>query len=232
MNLPPSYGGSEQIPSVSRPRPRLRRAGRPSRVGRDSIVSAAVEVGFQEISVSAVARHLGVKHSTLYRYFGSKDELVAAAVDSVVARAPWPEPTAGWRHYLKATARVLFRLLQSHPGLAAHIAALSGELGEFRRVRGRAAQTLHAMGFSAEDAVIAQDMANEQVLLFFRAVRSGGTAPGFPRSGGPDRPSDLIPQVADAFQHEDAGPPEECFARKLDVLLDGLAAMAPPERRA
>jgi TetR/AcrR family transcriptional regulator, tetracycline repressor protein len=208
--------------------PRLRGAGRPSLVGRDSIVRAALEVGFLEISVSAVARHLGVRHSTLYRYFASKNDLVVAAVDTVVARAPWPEPTAGWRHYLRATARALFRLLRDNPGLAAHIAALHGELAEFRRVQWRAAQALHRMGFSPEDAVIAQGMANEQVLLLFltgpflthhRPEPGPGTVPGRVPAPG----------LADAFRQAAAGSPEEWFARRLDVLMDGLAAMAPPE---
>src|SRR5688500_1296978 len=71
---------------------------------RAAIPASATEVGFDKITLVEMAQRLGVKHSTLYRYFSTRDELVLAAVDRVVSRVEWPAPVPDWREYLTDTA--------------------------------------------------------------------------------------------------------------------------------
>ncbi|MFI0421224.1 TetR/AcrR family transcriptional regulator [Spongiactinospora sp. 9N601] len=208
--------------------------GRPPQVGRESIVEAAVEVGFEELSMSAVARRLGVKHSTLYRYFPHKEALLAAAADRVVAGMDWPAARAGWRAYLRALAGTTFRMFTDHPGLALHVAAMRGGLVEFSRQGARAAAALVEAGMDAETAVLAQDLVNEQVLLYFLAGQRAdepATAveeTAMLRRGMLDDVRGEAPeQVVDAFERVISGRPEDWFHRKIEVVLDGIAACFP-----
>lgn len=210
---------------------RVPKLGRPPQVGRQSIVEAAVEVGFEDLSMSSVARRLGVKHSTLYRYFPQREALLAAAADHVVAAADWPAPCPGWRPYLRALARTTFRMFADHPGLALHVAALRGGLVEYARQGARAAAILVEIGVEPESAVLAQDLINEQVLLYFLAgQRTGQPATDVDetaelrrrmlddiREEGPE-------PVADAFERVVSGSPEGWLNRKIEVILDGMAA--------
>ncbi|MBB5133703.1 AcrR family transcriptional regulator [Thermocatellispora tengchongensis] len=184
--------------------------------------------------MSAVARRLGVKHSTLYRYFPHKDALLAAAADRVVAQMDWPAPCAGWRAYLRALARTTFRMFAEHPGLALHVAALRGGLVEYARQGARAAAALVEVGMDPETAVLAQDLVNEQVLLYFLA----GQRRGEPATGAEEiaqlrrRMLDDVrgeaPQpVVGAFERVVSGSPEDWFQRKIEVVLDGIAASFP-----
>lgn len=82
--------------------PGSRKGPRPS-LDLDRIVAAAIEIadasGLGGVRMSSVAEHMGVATMTLYRYVGSKDELVIAMID---AAAPPPPPLDDrpWRDYL------------------------------------------------------------------------------------------------------------------------------------
>ncbi|MEX3105830.1 TetR/AcrR family transcriptional regulator [Streptomyces sp. V2] len=213
---------------------RVPKIGRPPQIGHDAIVAAAVAVGFEELSMSAVARHLGVKHSTLYRYFPHKGALLAAAADHVVAAMDWPAPCPSWRPYLRALARTTFRMFEAHPGLALHVAALRGGLVEYARQGARTAAVLVDTGLDPEFAVLAQDLVNEQVLLFFLAGQQEGQPATNTEETAQlrrvmlDDVRDAVPgPVADAFERVVGGRPEDWLNRKIEVILDGIAATVP-----
>jgi AcrR family transcriptional regulator len=206
--------------------------GRPAQVDRASIAAAAVEVGFEDLSVSSVARHLGVKHSTLYRYFATREDLVAAAVDEVVVHARWPQPSDDWEQYLRGVGTTTFRLLQQHPGLALQISSLRVGSAELARQGLLVAAALLEHGFGPRQAILAQDLVNEQALLFFLAGQRLGEPTMDARGAARLRKQMLDPGVADgdptivaAVADVVAGSPEAWFACKLDVLIAGIATM-------
>ncbi len=57
----------------------------PARSARDALLAAAVELfaehGPASISVRDIARHAGVNHGLVHRHFGSRDELLAEAIE-------------------------------------------------------------------------------------------------------------------------------------------------------
>ena len=71
--------------------------GQPAASLRDRIMAAAADLflrqGIRGVGVEAIAEAAGTNKMTLYRYFESKDELVAAWVSSIVAHkdAEWEE---------------------------------------------------------------------------------------------------------------------------------------------
>ena len=61
-----------------------RKPGPPASLTRDDVARAALAEGVLTMSMPAVARRLGVSHSTLYRYVHDRDDLVLAALDLAV----------------------------------------------------------------------------------------------------------------------------------------------------
>src|SRR5918997_4114983 len=68
--------------------PTVRRPGRPAAASRDDVLDAALYryLRGQRVDVQALAAELGVGRTTIYRWFGSRDELLG----EVLARATDP----------------------------------------------------------------------------------------------------------------------------------------------
>lgn len=85
-----------------------RHGPRPS-LDLERITAVAIEIadadGLAKVTMSSVASRMGVAAMTLYRYVGSKDELLVAMAD---AASPEPPDPAGrsWREYLAEWTRV------------------------------------------------------------------------------------------------------------------------------
>jgi AcrR family transcriptional regulator len=85
----------------------------------ERVVDAAVQLAsshsLDAVSMSRVASDLGVSTMSLYRYVGSKDELLELMIDAVYAPvAGAPAPAAGWRARLSAWAYDNLLVLRKH----------------------------------------------------------------------------------------------------------------------
>ncbi|GAA2654471.1 TetR/AcrR family transcriptional regulator [Nonomuraea recticatena] len=96
------------------------RRGPKPRLDLATITAAAIEIadteGLAGLSMSSVAAQVGVAPMALYRYVGSKDELLTVMSDSAVP----PPPEQGelpWRDYLAVWTRANRDLLLSRPWL-------------------------------------------------------------------------------------------------------------------
>src|SRR5690606_24540994 len=78
------------------------------------IADAVIRVGFDDLTVAAVAEELKVNTATLYRYVSGRNELIAMGVDRILSRLEWPAPAEDWRAYLEANAWTLWRTLSAH----------------------------------------------------------------------------------------------------------------------
>lgn len=96
-----------------------RRTGRPPLTDRATLLAAARELGFSDLTVGAVTARVGVKYSTFYRHFPSLEALVAALVDDVVTDGVFPATDEGrWQEQMLAFAAATFDVMAEHPGLA------------------------------------------------------------------------------------------------------------------
>ncbi|MDG4758597.1 TetR/AcrR family transcriptional regulator [Micromonospora sp. WMMD710] len=100
-----------EIPSRRGPRPGLE---------LDTVVGAAVRLadrdGLEGVTMSSLASELGVATMSLYRYVGSKEELLVVMAD---AATPEPPPINGraWRPYLTGWTRANRDFLLQRPWL-------------------------------------------------------------------------------------------------------------------
>ncbi|MBK0331351.1 TetR/AcrR family transcriptional regulator [Brachybacterium sp. MASK1Z-5] len=76
--------------------------------------------GAKELSLRALAQHLGSSTSTLYRYVSGKQELVMLLADRVIAHASEFAESADepWDERLRAGVSALYTVVRENPGLA------------------------------------------------------------------------------------------------------------------
>jgi AcrR family transcriptional regulator len=227
--------GREPVTSRG-PRPRLDLA---------KIVAAAIELADTEgpagVSMGSVAARVGVATMALYRYVGSKDELLTVMADSAVPEPP-ERGELSWRDYLAVWTRANRDLLLERPWLLSldrmtppmgprrllwldrALDALDGTaLDEGEKVRAATALT----GYALSDATLTYGMSAE----------SGGPVEG--RIGGAADYGEVLAEVLDPLSYpalaaavrsgvfggaegwmEDAD-----FLFGLNLLLDGIEAL-------
>jgi len=106
-------------------------SGRPRRPETDAVILDATrqlfaEMGAAGMSVEAVAARAGVGKTTIYRRWPSKDELVIAAVQDVIAPVALPD-TGEIRTDLVALASLALRFM-NHSSVGAMFPRMAGEV--------------------------------------------------------------------------------------------------------
>jgi AcrR family transcriptional regulator len=80
---PVAARGADPIP--------VRRVGRPPRISRRQIAEAAHEIGLADLTLKAVAAHLGVSIAGLYHHIDGKDDLMRLAAEYSATQVQLPE---------------------------------------------------------------------------------------------------------------------------------------------
>jgi AcrR family transcriptional regulator len=130
--------------------------GRPARLSRDVIASAALELGVNRLSMNVLAEHLGVAKSSLYGWVSSREELLGLVSNVVMERClPLDDPVDGdWRTWLAELAWCMRRELLAVPGYPAYVTGPHEHRSEaFGRLRARVIEVFEAAGFDHELAV-------------------------------------------------------------------------------
>lgn len=226
--------GSPTTPPPSTPpgtagrTPAGRRPGRPPSLTREQVARAALACGFDELSMPAVARRLGVSHSTLYRYVVDRDDLLAAALEIAVAEHRWPPVELGWRELLEAFADALWTLVEAHPGMAEAVTGLPTPPARAVELLGVYGARLRALGFTPTDAIVALDFIVDLTFSTATAMRGLDAVTATP--GGPRTRRDLhreslrgLAEVSPAIDEEATWRGRGWFPEKLAIMLDGLA---------
>ncbi|WCN79446.1 TetR/AcrR family transcriptional regulator [Micromonospora sp. LH3U1] len=223
------------------------RLGRPAVLDVNRVVTASVEIadrdGLGGVTLPKVAKSLGFTGMSLYRYVGSKDELLELMADAALGTPP-NIPTDDWRHGLRSWAfeqRAVFhrrpwltRVPTSGPPsgpnqiawMEAGLAVLSGtrldwahKIGVLSLISGYVAQSVRQYSDLAEGRAEGQGQAD--------AERDYGRA--LVRLVEPER----FPETARLFSStlfeappsdtSDATIADADFTLGLDLILDGVA---------
>ncbi|WP_018547878.1 TetR/AcrR family transcriptional regulator [Streptomyces sp. LaPpAH-108] len=194
-------------PEPSRTPPRTPRLGRPPRLNRERIVTAALKRDLRTVTMRDLAEDLGVSHSALYRHVKNRDDLMDLVSETVVERIiPTTEPTAAtWRDWLTTLAWRMHDEFLSAPGFAARVAAPHRHAPTpFARLRDSVTRAFRLAGADEE-------MAEQSWYVFGLGVTQWLGA----RQAG----------------HE-IGPSAPRFDLYLDVLLRGLPTREPEDPEA
>lgn len=88
MGLEKAPGAKPAPPGQDR-----RRVGRPARISREMIAEAAHELGLENLTLKAVADHLGASIAALYHHVSSKDDLLRIGAEVGAGKVPQPTDT-------------------------------------------------------------------------------------------------------------------------------------------
>jgi AcrR family transcriptional regulator len=93
---------------------------RASELTREDVIDAAAELvaerGYDGLSMRALAQRCGVATMTLYRHVRTKEDLLGALTDRVLAELELPAPgTLTWQEQLATVFRSVHDLLLEHP---------------------------------------------------------------------------------------------------------------------
>ncbi len=105
---------------------RTRGGTQPLALTRDDVIDAGVAIvaigGVDALSVSAVARTLGVSSPAVYHYVGSKDDLVKRVCERVALEVEMPTETTGsWVDRIVAIIVKMNETFARYPGVAAEV---------------------------------------------------------------------------------------------------------------
>lgn len=167
------------------------------RLSRRKVAEAALalidEEGIGSASMRAIAKRLGVEAMSLYKHVGTRDDLLDAVVDLVVAELdadPEVPRTAedGWRDYLARLARGVRRYALAHPHAFPIVATRPAEapwinppLRSLAWIESVLA-ALQAEGFDDEQVVFAYRSFNS-FLLGYLLMETGARTLRDPRDG-------------------------------------------------
>jgi AcrR family transcriptional regulator len=224
-----------------------RHGPRPS-LDLERITAAAIEIadreGLSGVRMSSVASRVGVATMTLYRYVGSKDELLIAMADAAAPEPPEPEGHGrhGWREYLAGWTRANRDFYLARPWLL-QIARLTPPTGP-RGLRwlDRAIAVLAGTGLEEGEkinivATLSGYAASQATLML--QLTSG-------EAGGLREYANVLAQVLDtgsypalsravaegAFGEADEWIEDADFVFGLDLLLDGVEKLVERRRSA
>jgi AcrR family transcriptional regulator len=209
------------------------------------ITAAAIEIadaeGLAGVRMSSVAARAGVATMSLYRYVGSKAELLAAMVDAATPEPPEPDDRS-WRHYVAAWTRAIRDYLVDRPWLLL-IAPRTPPTGPrslrwLDRVLAALADTGLDAGERINVATILTGYATSQAALA-HGLGSQQEAPGDGEITGLTRYGEVLAEVldpedypalsavvqADGFGDADDWIDDTDFVFGLDLLLDGIEAL-------
>lgn len=95
--------------------------GRPSRIGRDQVLTAALaladEHGIDGVTMAAVAERLDVTPMALYRHVGNKADLLDGLVERLLTEFPPPRSELSWPERLSVLAANIRVSARRHPGV-------------------------------------------------------------------------------------------------------------------
>ena len=137
------------------------RLGRPTgpRPGfsRDDVVDAALGIGIAEFTLTAVAKHLGVAVSGLYRTISSREDLLAACLERIAAEVDVPAAGKRWPDAVRAHAEAIWVMLERYPGLAGVIMGVPWAHQLFAAPVAQACQVLVDGGLGGDEGAVAAD---------------------------------------------------------------------------
>jgi AcrR family transcriptional regulator len=182
------------------------------------VARAALDEGVFQLSMPAVARRLGVGHSTLYRYVHDRDDLLLAALDVAMREFVWPPVDLGWRELLTAFSDAMWRVLERYPGLGEASQIVPGLPARALDIATEYVSRLCAEGLSQRDAMIALDTTADLTVAVEISVRRMNRLFETPRGRRSLRELYGEPPSGD----RDAG--RGWLSEKLAIMLDGLAS--------
>ncbi len=218
--------------STSRPRPRRGSAGRHRRtpLSRRSIVTSAIALierdGPDALSMRRLGGRLGVEAMALYHHFGSRDELITAIADDLLAPLENLTPAAEWTEACRRFATTLRNVAVEHPATFRLVGLQPFDSTSALRPVEALLQALVRAGFSPARALAIYRAVVSYARGYALAEATGFTVDATDPSGRgrlAALPPDQFPVLAGRAHELSALDADHAYTLGLDAILHGLA---------
>ena len=170
-----------------------------------------------------LADRLGVRRAALHRHFSSRDALIAAIGEQVVASfQPKPIDAAHWRAWLKEAFVQMIAFMRENP----YVLALRSWDQTVRAIlpfAEAAAETLVSAGFSEEEALHLWRMVVHYAYSAACSIEASPSGSGRYRTAETFSATGNFPHLAAVLPRIGREDPVRSFARSLEWLLSELA---------
>lgn len=217
--------------------PAPRRRGRPPRVSRAQILTAALGIvdadGLEHLTMRRLGAELGVDPMTVYGHVPDKTALFDGLAELVVAEVVLPERTGDWTRDFRAVARAARAALLAHPQLIPLFGTRPPVTPPAFALSESMTSILLSAGLNEEQAADGTDCLGR--LLIGHALAEAGQPPGGEVSGGEEEHrqaqaallAEGYPALSRVVQANVAHDPDRIFDLALDGLILALQARRP-----
>lgn len=202
---------------------------RPVRLTLDLIVDTAQRLvsdeGYDAVSMRRLARELGVGAMTLYGYVRTKEELLAALADRLLASVETPVGDEPWQRQLADLMRSVRTAFRDHPELIPIVGAQRLEgLGAYRGAEAFFS-ALRAAGMDDQQVVNTFGVLVSFVVGFVQREVGLGRGPGELLPGLRTLPRDEFPHVYSLAGQLVTRDMDLGFQAGIDLLITGIEGM-------
>ncbi|MEM8923883.1 MAG: TetR/AcrR family transcriptional regulator [Actinomycetota bacterium] len=190
----------------------------------ESAAAAAVMLGFEDLTVAAVADHLGVTPAALYYHVKDRADLVVAAMDWVLDNELEPiGPITDIAAFVRDEGMAMYKLFKNHPGLTTAIHSMGEPNPGFARRFETAHAALVAHGVSMTDAYF-------MLGLVYAHVLQTGTWLTSPEIMTARRDASVVSvdgegRIEDMWATLSSSPPDDSYQRMLGLLIHGVVSL-------
>lgn len=210
--------------------------GRPPQINTNQILQTAISLGFDNVSMNAVARELKVTPAALYRYFESKDALLDACMDHFCKRLVLPAEDQHWRDFLTGLGIAIRRTLNELPGASTYGNRMGPTTPAGFRIVDLSLNLLMDQGFSERDAWSAYVMVLDHVFNYVRKEEEYALLEAQNGPGGyklmqlqPEELEDL-PALAKTLASYGDIDFDYAYERQLRAIIVGIEAEYAPQQ--
>jgi TetR/AcrR family transcriptional regulator, tetracycline repressor protein len=119
----------------------------------DAALELSAKIGFDSLSMRALARSLDVPAMTIYHYVPSKEVLLELVLSHILREIPIPGSDSGsWDQRLRTLLRDARRVLRNHPGVSTKLGDSGSKEGA--QLAEAVLEILRDAGFGPEAAVM------------------------------------------------------------------------------
>jgi AcrR family transcriptional regulator len=180
----------------------------------DAALELTAKIGFDNLSMRALARSLGVPTMTIYNYVPSKEALLELVIGRILREIPIPRSDDGpWDQRLRSLLRDARLVLGTHPGVSTKLGDSGTE--ESARLAEAVLEILRDAGFDPGEAAACfatlYTFMTGQIDLDFVADPAFG------------QPRVTLSEVTDSAHLSR----DQLFEFGFDVVIEGLKAKLP-----
>jgi len=198
------------------------RRGRPPRIWRSQILAEAQKLPMAELTMQRLADRLGVRRAAVHRHFPSRDALIAAVGEQVVASfQPKPIDAAHWRKWLQEAFVQLIAFMHKNPFVLA-LRSWDQTVWAILPFAEAAAETLVSAGFSEEEALHLWRMICHYAFSAACSIQARPSGRDRYKTAEKFSATGKFPHLAAVLPRMGREDPMRSFARSLEWLLSEL----------